>query len=214
MLMTGTVMASELLGGTVGLLTTAERVAGGIDITGSSSSTYAIELYSEGALRLTAPGNVFIQSTTIGPYVQLSDQITLGEGNVYSNRDGYYYLGTASNRWDAVYAVTGTIQQSDRNRKYDIELLPDKYLQMLLEIPVYRFKMKGGTSGRDHVGYVAQDIEEYMDKHGIDSLEFAGFVKDVDADGNEIYMLRYDEFIAIHTLAIQRIYQKLEAAGL
>ena len=49
-----------------------------------------------------------------------------------------------------------------------------------------------------------------MSKHEIDSLEFAGFVKGKDDDGNDIYMLRYEEFIAIHTLAIQKIYQKLE----
>ena len=46
----GTVYADYLIGQTVGLLTSGEREAGGIDITGASTSTYAVELYSNGAL--------------------------------------------------------------------------------------------------------------------------------------------------------------------
>jgi molybdopterin synthase catalytic subunit len=53
-----------------------------------------------------------------------------------------------------------------------------------------------------------------MEANGIDSQEFGGFVKDKDEDGNEIYMLRYEEFIAIHTKALQNINKRLEAAGL
>ena len=40
---------------------------------------------------------------------------------------------------------------------------------------------------------------------GIDSLEFAGLVKDQNADGNDVYMLRYGEFDGIYAAKIKRL---------
>lgn len=53
-----------------------------------------------------------------------------------------------------------------------------------------------------------------MKEAGIGDLEFAGFVKDKDEDGNDMYMLRYEEFIAMNTLVIQKLYKRLEASGI
>ena len=81
----------------------------------------------------------------------------------------------------------------------------------------YTFKMVEGTSGRRHVGFIAQRIEEAMQECGISDMEFAGLIKAPvyaqkvkDKDGNEIneydttseivdydYSLRYDEFIPL-----------------
>lgn len=207
---TDTLEVSDLYGRYVYLRNSSGVACGRISISGATTAAMAVDIESEGALSLTAGyGDVYIGSGNYA-YLQLaSDGVVAGGDDLISNKSGVYSCGTSSHLWSNVYASTGIVQTSDRNRKHAIEALPDKYLRMLLEIPVYRFKMNDGTSDRYHVGYVAQDVEEYMDKHDIDSLEFAGFVKDVDEDGNEIYMLRYEEFVAIHTLAIQRIYQKL-----
>lgn len=207
---TDTLEVSDLYGRYVYLRNSSGVACGRISISGATTAAMAVDIESEGALSLTAGyGDVYIGSGNYA-YLQLaSDGVVAGGDDLISNKSGVYSCGTSSHLWSNVYASTGIVQTSDRSRKHAIEALPDKYLRMLLEIPVYRFKMNDGTSDRYHVGYVAQDVEEYMDKHDIDSLEFAGFVKDVDEDGNEIYMLRYEEFVAIHTLAIQRIYQKL-----
>ena len=208
---TDTLQVSDLYGRYVYLRDRYGDAQGVISVTPASTSSNAIDLTSYGALRLSAEdGNVYIESGD-GAYVQLSDEVILGGGDTRPNRTNYWSCGTSAAVWSDMYTYNSPSVTSDRNQKHSIEVLPDKYLRMLLELPVYRFKMNDGTSDRYHVGYVAQDVEEYMDKHGIDSLEFAGFVKDVDEDGNEIYMLRYEEFMAIHTLAIQRIYQKLGA---
>ena len=77
------------------------------------------------------------------------------------------------------------------------------------------YKMKEGSSGRTHYGLIAQDVEETMEALGMESTDFAGFIKSprmapdiVDEKtgkvkhSNEVmegefdYALRYDEFIA------------------
>ena len=211
MLMTGTVKASSLQGGTVDILDASGSSVASMYI--EKTSTVGLTIDSDYSLRLLSADNLYLEGENAS--------LLMSGSGISVNCGWFVPSGTASylgypNRgmWQAVYSYTDTIQTSDRNKKHDIESLPDKYLDMLLDLSVYRFKMNTGTSGRYHVGYVAQDVEEYMNKHDIDSLEFGGFVKDADEDGNDIYMLRYGEFMAIHTMAIQKIYQRLEAAGL
>lgn len=120
-------------------------------------------------------------------------------------------LGQTSNRWASVYATNGTIQTSDRNYKHDIETIPDKYITMFDNLVPRRFKMNEGSSGRYHIGYIAQEVEEAMSKAGIDSLEFGGFVRGDDGEGKEICMLRYDEFDAIRDAKIKQLEARLAA---
>ena len=47
----------------------------------------------------------------------------------------------------------------------------------------------------------------------IGSLEFGGWVKDIDEDGNDIYMLRYSEFIAVLWAKIRQLESRLEATA-
>lgn len=148
----------------------------------------------------------------------------------YSISDNKVSLGHPSARWREVYAVTGSIQTSDRNLKDNIQSLTDKHLQFFLLLQPVSFTFKDGTSGRTHIGFISQDVEEAMAQVGLTDLDFAGFCKDIkctystdengktvsepilDENGNPeyIYSLRYEEFIAINTYAIQKLYEKAE----
>lgn len=150
-------------------------------------------------------GDSVVALTDHGSYYSLRPYSTS------ENSDYPTHLGTASKRWGGVYATNGTIQTSDRNLKHDIEYLPDKYIVLFDNITPRRFKMNEGSSGRYHVGYIAQEIEEAMIKAGVDSFEFGGFVRDVDEDGNEICMLRYGEFDAIYSAKIKQLEARLAA---
>ncbi|MGN0164740.1 MAG: tail fiber domain-containing protein [Lachnospiraceae bacterium] len=88
-------------------------------------------------------------------------------------------LGASSYRWTNVYAVSSAILTSDRNCKTDIAALDDKYLAFFSDLIPVSFKLVDGTSGRTHIGFISQDVEEAMRKHGISDLEFAGFCKDI-----------------------------------
>ena len=210
-----TLMATELLGGSVGLLTDAEKTAGGIEITGASTSTYAIELYSNGALRLggyngavyiEGYGNTYITIDKSGPYSEYS---VVTNGDFLPN--GTVYLGRTGYEWAGAYLDADPIITSDANRKHDIEELPEKYVAMFDLIEPKRFKLNDGTSGRYHVGYIAQEVKAAMDATGVDSTEFGGWVRDIDSFGREIYSLRYGEFWPICAAKLKQLEARVAA---
>lgn len=150
-----------------------------------------------------------------------SSYIDLVTGNAGCLRSTYagWALGSPSYKWKELYATNSTIVTSDEREKFDIEELNDKYLNFLMSLFCYRYKYKNGTSDRFHTGFTSQDVERAMLENDIDSTEFAGFIKSpvfekVNEDGSydessEIidykYSLRYEEFISLITLAIQRL---------
>ena len=119
------------------------------------------------------------------------------------------YLGTYSNPWEAVYAETGSILSSDERKKKDIVRNLSRYREFFRKLIPACGKMVNGTSGRTHIYFVAQDVENAMGECGLTDLDFAGFVKSPvkDKDGNlidYIYALRYEEFIPLIVDAVQQ----------
>lgn len=210
-IMTGTVRASTLEGGYIALLNSNEAAVGELTMTGASTANYAVDLYSYGALRLTAgSGAAFIEGGA--SFIELDSRISCGN-DIAPSQSGGYSCGISSKRWSDIYADNSEIQTSDRNKKNSIEELPQKYLTMMDNIKPVRYKLDDGTSGRYHVGFIAQDVEEAMTTAGIDSLEFGGWIKDKDEEGNDLYMLRYSEFIAILWAKIRDLEKRLEAVS-
>ena len=78
------------------------------------------------------------------------------------------------------------------------------------------YKLVENTSDRTHNGMVAQDVEELLTSLGIDSKDFAAFIKyekkEKDSDGNTVYGygLRYEEFIAPLIKFVQYQQNKIE----
>lgn len=209
-IMTGTVSASTLEGGEIYLLDGSGRRAGSFTLEGSSSSSgRAIRIESGAIAIMSQAGDVYLESGD-GATLQLSDDCAFA-ADIRPSSAGRYSCGTSSCPWSDVYAESGTVSTSDQNKKHDIEPLPDKYVAMLDLVLPKRFKLDSGTSGRCHVGFVAQDVEAAMEAVGIDSLEFGGWVKDRDENGDDVYMLRYTEFIAILWAKIKTLEARLEA---
>ena len=96
-------------------------------------------------------------------------------------------------------------ETSDRNKKKDITYGLDKMDGFFDGLLPSEYRMKNGTSGRKHFGFVAQDIKDNLDKHGIATADFGGYVADQDANGNPIYALRYSEFIALLVDQVQKL---------
>lgn len=221
MIETGTVMASYLIGGNVRLLTSSERIAGEIGITGASSSTYKVVIAGAGALELVAEdGDVYIESTY--GYVTLDG----GEGitcmnDLYPSRDSYYDLGTGSFYWDTIYANTSQATTSDRNKKNTITYNMAPYEALFDALRPTPYKLNNGTSGRTHLGLISQDVEEALTACGLTDMDFAGFIKSPAVDetkqetGEYNYALRYGEFIAMLIHEVQMLKARvaeLEAA--
>lgn len=149
--------------------------------------------------------------------------------------NGYTNLGSGSYRWKQLFATTATISTSDRNLKKDIHQLTDTHLDFFLKLQPVSFLFKDGESGRTHIGFIAQDVEQAMSECGLTDLDFAGFCKDqkvevffeedengdkiekerpiLDENGNPeyIYSLRYEEFIALNTYVIQELWKRVDA---
>lgn len=196
-LMTGTVRASTIQGGSVSLLDYYGNPSGVMSITPAQTGAYAVDITSYSALRLTAnSGLLFLDG---GPDIAVGCQKFYPMG--YAPNLGDAQLGM----WNAVYAYTAEIITSDRNSKHDIEPIPDKYMDMLDRIEPVRFKVNNGTSGRYHVGFVAQDVEAAMESSEVDPLEFAGWCKDKGSNGAELQMLRYTEFIPLCIEKLRRL---------
>ena len=210
---TGTLTAEELIGETVALLDENEEEAGWLTIGDASSADYRVELRSGGALYLAADeGAVWLEAD--GAALGVSESGITAQGDLLPEDDKTYDLGAGGLSWDNVFAVTCKATTSDANKKNSIEDLPDKYVAMFDLLRPVRFKLNSGTSGRYHVGYIAQEVKAAMDAVGLDAAEFGGWVMDKDKDGNPIYMLRYGEFDAVRDAKIKQLeatVAKLEA---
>ena len=207
-IMTGTVSASTLEGGEIYLLDGSGRRAGSFTLEGASSYNGRAVTIMSGAISLNAQyGDLYMESGD-GAAMQASSYFRFS-GDVTPYTSSNYSLGRSTRTWSDVYADNGEIQTSDQNQKNSIEPLPDKYVSMLDNVTPVRYKLNDGTSGRYHVGFIAQDVEQAMESAGVSDLEFGGWIKDVDEDGNPVYMLRYTEMIAILWAKIKQLEGKI-----
>ena len=207
-IMTGTVSASTLEGGEIYLLDGSGRRAGSFTLEGASSYNGRAVTIMSGAISLNAQyGDLYMESGD-GAAMQASSYFRFS-GDVTPYTSGNYSLGRSTRTWSDVYVNNGESQTSDQNQKNSIEPLPDKYISMLDNVTPVRYKLNDGTSGRYHVGFIAQDVEQAMESAGVSDLEFGGWIKDVDEDGNPVYMLRYTEMIAILWAKIKRLEGKI-----
>ena len=186
----------------------------GIGIRDSSNNHQVV--CTNRAARISYLANNQVVCDSNGVHIDGNDGIFLAAGGdtstvrivselMYPYPNNTVLLGNSNYKWSDIYCSNNTIQTSDRNEKNSIEDLPDKYIALFDKLRPRRFKLNSGTSGRYHIGYIAQEVEEAMFELGIDSLEFAGLVKDKNTDGNDVYMLRYGEFDGIYAAKIKRL---------
>ena len=101
-------------------------------------------------------------------------------------------LGSPSYKWKQIYAVSGTINTSDRNEKKDIEILNDELSErFLMSLNPVSYKLINGESGRTHYGFIAQDVEDTLNSLNLTAMDFAGFCKDQKT--RDVETVRYTE---------------------
>jgi len=143
----------------------------------------------------------------------------------YPNPDNSCSLGRSGNRWSAVWASNGTIQTSDERLKTEVtnSSLASDFIKALR--PVSYKWIEGGkrhtgeydednnwvyesTPGqRTHWGFIAQEVKQAADDAGVD---FGGWVLEDKDDPESTQSLRYDQFIAPLTKALQEALAKIE----
>ena len=146
--------------------------------------------------------------------------------DVHPQPDNAVRLGFSGGRWSAVWAATGTIQTSDGRAKTEVTnaVLGSDFINSLR--PVSYKWIEGGkrdTGERDpdgnwiyesvpgtrtHWGFIAQEVKEAVDAAGVD---FGGYVLTDKDNPDSQQALRYDQFIAPLTKALQETMAELKA---
>jgi len=144
---------------------------------------------------------------------------------VYPATDNAIGLGANGVRWNAVWAANGTIQTSDERAKTDIAdaQLGSDFIKSLRPVSYqwiegskrdtgerdedgnYIYESVPGT--RTHWGFIAQEVKQAVDDAGVD---FGGWVLTDKDDPDSDQALRYDQFIAPLTKALQEALAKIE----
>lgn len=198
-IMTGTVAASILSGGMVDILDYYGSTQGYIYAGQNDAGAFALELAGTKGLRLISNGNVYIQGggtshITVEPY-----SVAIGPNAMLSD---------------------GTQITSDRNKKEDISYDMSAYEAVFDALRPVTYKLKEGTSGRRHGGFIAQDLEQAILGAGLTTKEYAAYcaipVYEKDSNGNNTdviidytYAIRYDEIIPINTYEIQKLKKRV-----
>jgi hypothetical protein len=202
---------------------------GEINFYGHDGSTFirgaSIRSYVDGTPGTNdMPGRLVFSTTADGAGSPTERMIINSSGTVLPATDNAYYLGVGSNRWIAVYAVNGTIQTSDKREKTEIQAsaLGIDFIKSLKPVS-YKWnigqnivsKSDDGKTDvitpregvRRHWGFIAQDVEESVNKAGVD---FGGWLLEDKDDPDSRQALRYDQFIAPLTKALQEAIAKIE----
>lgn len=196
-----------------------------IDMSTTSPESYNSDFIKDSALisKLNVLGQIYPNEWYLYDAVNLQSQLIVSE-LVSPAINSDVNLGGPSYRFNCIYLSSSPNVTSDRNSKTDITDISDKYIQLFNMLKPVSFKFIDGTSGRTHIGFIAQDVEQAMNELGLDAVDFAGFCKDTktievtdehgkrkvepatDDDGNPIYQysLRYEEFIALNTAIIKK----------
>ena len=211
---TGTVEASILRGGTVELLASGGTTIGSIEITSTMTGVGLEFVTNRGGIRMTSAGNWWVDAST-GSFGITSSRFSV-DVNVTPNSNNGAALGTSGYRWDDIWATNSNIQSSDRNIKKDIQYGLEEYDALFDAIKPVTFRYIDGTSGRTHMGIIAQDLEESLNELGISTQDCAAFVK-AESDNPDIpgydYAVRYGEFIPLLIYQVQKIKEALKDKG-
>lgn len=211
---TGTVEASILRGGTVELLASGGSSVGSIEITDTMTGVGLEFITSRGGMRMTSAGNWWVDAS--GGSFGLSGSRFSFTMDIMPNANNGASLGTSGYRWNDIWATNSHIQSSDRNIKKDIQYGLEEYDALFDAIKPVTFRYIDGTSGRTHMGIIAQDLEESLNELGISTQDCAAFVK-AESDNPDMpgydYAVRYGEFIPLLIYQVQKIKEALKDKG-
>ncbi|MCM1295625.1 MAG: polymer-forming cytoskeletal protein [Muribaculaceae bacterium] len=154
-------------------------------------------------------------SDTTIPTASSTSVLRGGTVKIYAHKNGNIYIGNTPDNGVYLGQSGSTAITSDENFKqlYDMD---SRYEQFFYNLKPTLYKYN--TGHRTHIGFGARAVENALKKSGLTTEEFAGVLIDTnvdigedevsDADGtthfDELYSLRYEEFIALNTAIIQK----------
>ncbi len=153
---------------------------------------------------------------------------------------GNLQLGTSNHKWGSLYAKNGTIQTSDRTLKKNIHEIDDKYIDFFMRLVPVSFQFSdgirthigfvsqdveaavaaSGLTDLDFAGFCKDKKTRQVQKTrqvkvlnetGEETVETIVYFEDEIIPDEYVYSLRYDEFIALNTMMIQKLMSRVAA---
>lgn len=152
--------------------------------------------------------------------------VTYG-AKMYGSDEDYYFIatnvGVRMQAPDNGITITNNVisaseeitVSSDRRIKNSISYDMEKYSGFFMSLKPSFYRFNKGSSQRFHIGFIAQDVEEALLDNGLETSDFAGFIRCAGAhDVHDQYLdqcyLRYSDFISLNTFMIQKLYREIE----
>ena len=133
--------------------------------------------------------------------VTSSDNTVLGSTN-----SGITVIRGASVR---LKSTSGTVVTSDARCKQNIVDIQNKYLDTFMDMKIVEFEYKDNPE-KKQIGLIAQEYEDVLMAHGIDSEHFAGIeLPDYTDEIVNKYALNYSTIQNIHMAVTQRLVRKI-----
>lgn len=146
----------------------------------------------------------FLDKSYTGGYAQVTEQNSMiaaaregyPKAQIFCSTDGKIRtLGAATAAWP---------YSSDERVKNSISGLDKEYNIFFDNLVPVKYKYNDGNSNRYHTGFIAQRVNEALTKAELSTQEFAGLIIQDPGGENELWALRYSEFIALNTWQIQK----------
>lgn len=148
-----------------------------------------------------------------------STGLDIGQNGPDGHSLSFVYIDAKDQIWfwaDLVRANTTTLATtSDKRLKNNIQMIATNpnYLRFFDNLKPSLFKYTEGSSGRTHMGLIAQQVEEAATDANLDINDIAAYVKcDAHTEGLDGYelALRYDEFIGLIIAKVQDLSTKVD----
>jgi hypothetical protein len=187
---------------------------------GESTSSYIMQVTISSTKYGCLYGNWYVNTqmyfgtTTTGYQTRIDqDQFTFYYNSTYIGEIESY---TTYIDLQGTWRTNGSswISSSDRNLKDEIKEIDDVYSKLFDKLIPVTYKWKEGTSGRTHIGFVAQNIKEATEACGLTTKEFAAYVHfDASEKNGEVIPetcgIRYEEITPLNTWEIQKLKKRV-----
>jgi len=151
----------------------------------------------------TFKGRIQAGSGTIGNWSINGSGIYSSNVRIYPDQMGYNYNSAwYSAPWSGVGRAGNAY--SDKNLKKDIQTLDEKYEAFFDDLKPVSFKFKEDKDNKDHIGFIAQDIQQSEKNNGLD----LDIIYKTELD--DYLNLDKRELIALNTWQIQKLKKEIE----
>lgn len=147
-------------------------------------------------------GSIYAGSGNIGAWTLNSTGIYSSDAQIFPSYLGYKYNGTGGWTSQAWWRIGQAA--SDKRLKKNINSLEDKYNKFFDELKPVSFKWKDDEKDKEHIGFIAQDIQEAEKNNGLD-LDIV-YKNETD----DYLNLDKRELIALNTWQIQKLKEEIK----